>query len=225
MAHETITFTNCFGEALGPFLTALRATGFFEAEIFMTMMTAASVLLFAYLVRTAGKSPTGGMNHRFIARPLWMAACFALCFLATNVTAVALKTLIVEELDYERSVWFAPLVGPLHFYILSVVVAYLVLIFRARRAAFVRVLCAYVQVGLLGGYMAGAYRFFHEPITLGDPTSGISGLVFVAWFGLYNWDIAARYRSTWYGNRSLDERRREQIAASYADVRTTDRCP
>ncbi len=66
-------------------------------------------------------------------RRLWLAAYFGLCFLATNGLAVGLKTLIVEELDYPARVWFEAYVGPLHFYIVAVALAYLSSRATARR--------------------------------------------------------------------------------------------
>ncbi|MEM6691423.1 MAG: hypothetical protein AAF664_18495 [Planctomycetota bacterium] len=189
MIGHTITFSNTFAEHIGPLLIAIRATGFFEAGIFIPTMTAASVLMFIVLLRgQRPRSPVGWIPER-----LWLVACYALCFLATNVTAIGFKTLIVEELDYATPVWFASLVGPLHFYILSVVLAYLVLIFRKTNARLTALLCIYVQAGLIGGYAVGAYRIFNEPITLFDLTAGISGFINIVWFGLYNADVATRF--------------------------------
>lgn len=187
MSHET-TFANDFAETIGPLLIAIRTTGFFEAHVFIPLMTVASILLFIGLNRI--KQPTSLISPRW----LWLIACYGLCFLATNVTAVAFKTLIIEELDYENTMWFESLVGPLHFYIVSVVIAYLLLIFGKTKATLSKVLCIYIQVGLIGGYAVALYRIFNEPISLFDLTSGMSGFINIAWFGFYNVDIVSRFR-------------------------------
>ena len=187
---EPVTFANGLGAALAPFLFWLRGLGFFEAHVFIPVMTAASIGIFWRLYGTFDRNRTFRASR--LSRAVWLAVCYALCFLACNALAVAFKTLIVEELDYTGRVWFEAYVGPLHFFITAAAIAYLVLIARNRRTPLDYALGAFVQAGLLGGYAAGAHRLLNEPITLADPTTGISGLVFFAWFGLYNCDLYRR---------------------------------
>ena len=185
-----VTFANGLGEALAPFLLFLRALGFFEWYVYMPAMTALAIWLFRGLVRTLNRDGT------FAARPwrrLWLAAYFGLCFLATNGLAVGLKTLIVEELDYPTPVWFEAYVGPLHFYIVAVALAYLALVARNRAAALDRGLGLFVQFGLLAGYSVGVFRILNEPISAANPTAGLSGFVLCAWFAFYNYDLYRRF--------------------------------
>ena len=185
-----VTFANGLGEALAPFLLLLRALGFFEWYVYMPVMTALAVGLFRGLARTLNR------DGAFAARPgrrLWLAAYFGLCFLATNGLAVGLKTLIVEELDYPTRVWFEAYVGPLHFYIVAVALAYLALVARNRAAALDRGLGLFVQFGLLAGYSVGVFRILNEPISATNPTAGLSGFVLCAWFAFYNYDLYRRF--------------------------------
>lgn len=185
------TFTNGLGELLGPVLVLVRSTGFFEAHVFIPLMTAASVPLFVGLTRSRKlRAEIEGMTAS--ARRLWWTMYYSLCFLATNVTAVAFKTLILEELDYDGDVWYAAFVGPMHFYILSVVLAYLWLISRPCGPSARLALGIHVQIGLIGGYATGVHRLLHEPFDPLDPTSGVSGAFFLVWFAGFHWDVMGR---------------------------------
>ena len=188
---EPVTYANGLGAALAPLLLWLRGLGFFEAYVYIPLMTAASVVLFWRLYGTFDRNRT--LRGSRLARVVWLGVCYALCFLAANSLAVAFKTLIVEELDYTNRVWFEAYVGPLHFYITAVALAYLWLIARNRRKPLDYALGAFVQAGLLAGYAVGVYRLLNEPFSLTDPTTGISGLVFFAWFGVYNLDLYRRH--------------------------------
>jgi hypothetical protein len=188
--HQTVTFANALGRHLAPVLLRVRATGFFEAPVYMTVMTALSIPLFIWL-----KNRLEGNGTLTATRPraLWLVAYYALCFFGTNVFAVGFKTLIVEEMDYESRVWFEPYVGPLHFYIFSVVVAYVALLVSARRTAIDALLGLYVQTGLIGGYAAAVYRIANEPFSIVDPTTGLGGVVLGACFAVYNFDLYRRF--------------------------------
>lgn len=187
-----VTFTNQLGEMLGPVLLWLRNLGFFEWYVYMPLMTAISVGLFWILIRRLNVNGTFD-GHRSTLRWLWHAAYFGLCFLTTNAMAVGLKTLIVEELDYATRVWFEAYVGPLHFYIVAVTLAYLTLIVRNVRTKCDQALGLFVQVGLVAGYAVGMFRVFNEPISFTDPTTGLSGFVLCAYFALYNYDLYQRF--------------------------------
>ena len=186
----SVTYANGLGEALAPLLLWLRGLGFFEAYVYIPLMTAASVVLFWRLYGTFDRNRT--LRGPRLSRLVWLGVCYALCFLVANALAVGLKTLIVEELDYTGRVWFEAYVGPLHFYITAVAAAYLWLIARNRRETIDHALGVFVQAGLLAGYAVGVHRLLNEPFSLTDPTTGISGLVFFAWFGVYNLDLYRR---------------------------------
>ena len=192
LADSGVTYASGLGEALGPVLLWIRSTGFFEAYVYMPVMTIASVGLFLWLARRLRSNGTFE-GPRSQGRRVWLAAYYGLCFLVTNSFAVALKTLIVEEMDYVTRVWFEAYVSPLHFYIVAVVVAYLVVLVRNRRSPLDRALGLFVQLGLIAGYGVGIYRIFNEPISLTDVTAGVSGFVLCAYFGLYNYDLYRRF--------------------------------
>ena len=101
--------------------------------------------------------------------------------------------MIFEETDYDRFFWYLPLVSPLHFYITSIAAAMLWLVTRNKAMLLDKILCVYIQLGLIGGYCVSTYRFAYEPFDLIDPTSGVSSLFLYAWFGILNLDIVNRY--------------------------------
>ncbi|CAM4204405.1 hypothetical protein ZORO111903_07145 [Zobellia roscoffensis] len=193
MQNNDITYANELGELLGPFLRIIRATGFFEAYVFMPLMTVLSIYLFIELRHKLKSNGTFDRGFPKKYRLTFLGLYYVLCFMATNVTAVAFKTLIIEEMDYETTPWFLPLVGPLHFYILSVVAVYLWLIRRNLNKLTDCLLCIYLQIGLLGGYYIGVNRLMNEPFEFTDVTTGVSGIFFLLWFGILNTDIIVRF--------------------------------
>ena len=195
MEFQAVTYANPMAEFLGPLLLLIRATGFFEAYIFMPSMTLLAAYLYVELRHQATSNGASKIWPWHRRQPAFKLLCFSQCFLLTNAAAVALKTMIVEEMDYETYVWFIPYVSPLHIYIVSVVTAHLYLIWSNTKSAIVKPLCAYIQVGLLGGYSIGLHRLLHEPFELTDPTTGMSAYFLFAWFGLINLDIFARFRN------------------------------
>ena len=192
LSDTGVTYASPLGEALGPLLLWLRGSGFFEAHVYMSLMTLLSVGVFWWLARRLRDNGTFDGDRPW-SRRLWLAAYYGLCFLVTNSLAVALKTLIVEEMDYVTRVWFEAYVSPLHFYIVAVVLAYLVILWRHRRSPIDHALALFVQLGLIAGYGVGVYRIFNEPISWTDVTAGVSGFVLCAYFGVYNYDLYRRF--------------------------------
>lgn len=193
MNIEVVTFANDFGELLEPFLIALRWTGFFEAYVYIPIMTVLSIVIFINMKHKiyANNTFEHPIRKRFIKTFLF--AYYSLCFLLTNSTAVAFKTLIVEEMDYDKLFWYIPYVSSLHFYITSVVIAYLYLLHTNKSTISSRILCFYIQIALIGGYYIGIHRILNEPFNLLDVTSGVSGVFFFIWFGIFNIDITQRF--------------------------------
>jgi len=192
-----ITFTNGLAEFLGPLLLLIRATGFFEATVFIPSMSALAVVVFMLVRRAAIRNGTfaTGLPKRFVH--LWQFGYFTLCFIVTNSTAVAFKTMMWEETDYETFVWFLPWVSPLHFYISAVAGSMLWVIVRRCDGWLDKSLVVFVQIGLLGGYYVGIRRLIDEPFELTNPTTGFSGVFFILWFLLLNIDLALRMQ-TWH---------------------------
>lgn len=197
MNVQNITFVNSLGEALGPFLTALRSTGFFEAPVYMSVMTCISIYWYVRLIPILKSNGTFGAGFRVRFSKSFHVAYYMMCFMTTNVVAVAFKTMIREEMDYTTEVWFLNLVSPLHFFIASVTGGYIWLIYRNQKIWIDQVLCLYIQIGLIGGYTVGIYRLIYEPFDLLDVTTGVSGLFMIACFGMLNWDVIDRFKSNY----------------------------
>jgi hypothetical protein len=199
----SVTYTNDLYTYLAPVLLWVRKTGFFEAYVFMPLMSALAIALFFNIKRVAQHN--GTFQHAIRARfaKTWLFSYFSLCFILTNAIAVAFKTMIFEETDYTQFHWFVPWVSPLHFYITSVTAAMLWLIARNRQSCLDIALCLYIQVGFVGGYGVATYRLVHEPFDLLDPTTGISSLFFYLWLGVLNLDLIMRFPSAWRHFSSL----------------------
>lgn len=197
-----ITFTNSMGEFLAPFLIAVRSTGFFEAPVYMSVMTGLSIYLYVKLRSVLKWNCTFIGTFRQHFKRTFHVAYYMMCFITTNVIAVAFKTMIRDEMDYETGVWYLHLVSPLHFYIASITGAYLWLIRRNRESLIDRTACLYIQIGLLGGYAVGIYRLIYEPFDLLDVTTGVSGVFMITCFGFLNWDILNRFLATFNRQRT-----------------------
>ena len=157
-----VHFANPLGHWLAPLLLTLRSVGFFEWYVYMPAMTLVSFPLYRFMARRLDTVPAFRASSAWHQR-VRRSACYAACFLLPNVLAVALKTLIVEEMDYVAPVWYAPLVSPLHFYIASVTGAYLWMIGRTRRTWADWACAGHIQLGLVGGYAVAGYRLLNEP--------------------------------------------------------------
>ncbi len=196
MEFSSVTYANPLAEILGPLLLLIRATGFFEAYVFMPLMTLLAAYMFVELKHKAVS------NGSFSIRPwsrhqiTFSILCFSQCFLLTNAAAVALKTMILEEMDYASYFWFIPYVSPLHIYIVSVTAAHLYLIWSNSKSMIAKWLCTYIQIGLFGGYFIGFHRLLNEPFELTNPTTGMSAVFFFTWFGLINIDVFSRFKNT-----------------------------
>lgn len=192
MTNESLTYSNGFGELLGPLLLSIRNTGFFEAYVFMPVMTMLAMLLYFRLWQRVRCNEDFADASR-LTKGLLGFAYFSLCFLLMNATAVAFKTLIIAELDYATWRWYIPLVAPLHFYIVSVVAVHLILIWTTQTRPWFWLLYAYVQLGLFAGFYTAVWRLLHEPFELRDITSGVGAVFMLGWFALLNWDILRRF--------------------------------
>jgi len=202
--NETLTYTNPFSELFAPLLVLIRSTGFFEAHVYMPLMTMAALLLFFQLHFVTHNNGTFDEPIRAKYPKVWLFAYFTLCFIVTNAIAVAFKTMIFEETDYTTFFWYVPWVSPLHFYIVSIAGVMLWLIWRNRATWMDKLACVYVQCGFLGGYYIAIYRLLNEPFDLLDPTSGVSGIFLCCWFGILNWDIIIRYLKVSYEHLAVN---------------------
>lgn len=191
---DNVTYANSLGEILAPLLLMIRSTGFFEAYVFIPTMT----LLAAYIFQKLKRVTT--------ASPIFLVGYFCLCFIMTNTAAVALKTMIVEEMDYVTEVWFLHLVSPIHIFIVTVTGSFLLLIWRNSKQTLDRILCFYVQLGLLGGFSVAIYRLIHEPFELSNVTTGLGALILICLFSILNADLLIRFKKIISrDNKTVDE--------------------
>lgn len=179
---DKVTYANSLGELLAPLLLLIRSTGFFEAYVFIPTMTLLAVLIFRKLKRVTSASA------------IFLTGYFCLCFIMTNTAAVALKTLIVEEMDYVTEVWFLHLVSPIHIFIVSVTGSFLLLIWRNSKDKLDLILCFYVQLGLIGGFSVAIYRLVNEPFELSNITTGFGALILIGLFSILNADLIIRFK-------------------------------
>lgn len=171
-----------------PLLSWLHRTGFFNFYVYVPFFTVLGVVLFLlvrrYVRRTgylAGKRP--------FKRSFWLALYLSVSWVATSTFGVALKTMIVEELDYQERKWFESYLAPTHLLISSVAVAYLVFISRTKRTFSDLILFAYLQIALVAGYVVAGYRVANE-----DIEGATGGVLLVLFFLVCNYDIITRVR-------------------------------
>ena len=171
------------GRWLAPLLAPLHRWGLFELWVYVPATTVASaMLLYVLWPRLASRAELRG--SRKPGMWLWLDA--AASWLGCAALAVGLKSLIVEELDYGRRVWFEAWVGPVHLYICSAVALYLVLM-MTRSRGLARFAYGYVSLALVLGYATATYRIIAQswPDKLGG-----AGLIFL----FIGWQLAIHRR-------------------------------
>lgn len=174
-----VTFANGLGEALAPVLLALRATGFFEWWVYIPSMTFVAVVAYAGFLRRASRHGIPRPAGR-VASVATHVLHMAVCVVGANALAVALKTLIVEEMDYPQPVWFAGFVSPLHFYIASVAACYMTVVTGPAGSRHVRLQGVYTELGLFAFCTVGIHRLHTQSFSLTDPTMAVGGGLILA---------------------------------------------
>jgi hypothetical protein len=180
-------YTWQFGRHFAPLLRFLREIGFFEAPVYMTAMSVPAAPLFVCVFRSVRRrGPTaGGRAARFLRYGLYL----FMCWLAMTSLAVAFKTMIVEELDYQQRQWFEPYLPGIHFYVTSACLAHVALVAQSKLRVYHLLLVLYTQVALLAGYAVAGYRALSE-----DFAGAAGGVVLFAFFAACNYDLIARAR-------------------------------
>lgn len=151
-------------------------------------MSALGVVLFIRVLRRVRGTSYLAARSSFV-RFFWHSLYFSVSWVVTSTFGVALKTMIVEELDYQERKWFEPYLAPTHLYISSAALAYLILISRSKRNYSDLALFLYVQVALLAGYAVAGYRVANE-----DVEGAIGGGLLVLFFLICNYDLISRMR-------------------------------
>lgn len=181
-------YTWQFGRHFAPLLRFLRESGFFEAPVYMSLMSVPAVALFVRVFKKVRRNDSLRAQSK-VARFLWHSFYLFMCWLAMTSLAVAFKTMIVEELDYQQRQWFEPYLPGIHFYITSAGLAYIALVVKSKLHFYDLVLVFHLQVALMAGYLVAGYRALNEEIE-----GAVGGVILLLFLAVCNYDLIARVR-------------------------------
>jgi len=177
-----------FARHFDPIVGWLHRKGLFNFYVHVPAATALAIGLFAWVSARVRRLNYFGPQKR-LTRFFWYSIYFSVCWIATAAFGVGLKTMIVEELDYQERKWFEPYLAPSHLYISSVAFAYLFLISKSKSSYYDLLLAFYIQVGLMAGYVVASYRMLNE-----DVEGAAGGALLILFFGACNYDLVRRVR-------------------------------
>jgi hypothetical protein len=177
-----------FARHFGPLLGWLHRSGFFNAYIFLPVMTLPAMALYIWVFIRLKRNNSIRTTIKTL-RFLWQFFYFYICWMAMNSLAVGFKTMIVEELVYQERKWFEPYLPGIHFYITSACLAYIALIVRSRPHYYDLLLAIYLQVALVVGIIVAGYRALNE-----DIEGAIGGVILLIFFVVCNYDLIMRSR-------------------------------
>ncbi|HKZ79896.1 MAG TPA: hypothetical protein VJ124_16605 [Pyrinomonadaceae bacterium] len=170
----------------------LHRVNFFYFYFYVPLITLLAIALFCWvLIRVRRTGYLTGQSR--LARFLWYSVHSIFCWIAVGAFAVAIKMLIVEELDYQERKWFEAYLTPGHLYISSAAFAYLAFIVKSKPTYFNLLLALYVQVALIAGYGVASYRVLNE-----DIEGALGGVVMLLFFAVCNYDLFKRVRSQFF---------------------------
>lgn len=193
-------YTWQFGRHFAPLLRLLRESGFFEAPVYMSVMIIPAGALFVWVFNKVRRNNTLRAKTRG-ARFLWYFFYLFTCWLAMTSLAVAFKTMIVEELDYQQRQWFEPYLPGIHFLITSAGLAYIALIAKSKLHFYDLLLVFYLQAALIAGYWAAGYRALNE-----DFGGAIGGVILLILFAVCNYDLIVRCRRGFAASDSVADK-------------------
>ncbi|MDW8238269.1 MAG: hypothetical protein RMM98_01540 [Acidobacteriota bacterium] len=183
--HYTWEFATYFEPVVG----WLHRVGFFSFYIHLPVNSVLGTILFLSVYPRLYRDPVlSQMNHR--RRRWWLSIYYGVSWLTMTSFGVGLKTMIIEELDYQERQWFEPYIAPGHLYISTVCIVYLVFLLKRKRGAIDWVLAGYIQVALIVGYIIGVRRIVGE-----DIEGALSGVFLNLFFIACNYDVVRRLRS------------------------------
>lgn len=177
-----------FARHFEPLIGWLYRSGFFNFYVHISVETVLAVVLFAWVFARVQRTGYLGSQKGY-TRLFWHSIYFSICWVAMAAFGVGLKTMIVEELDYQERKWFEPYLAPSHLYISSVAFAYLLMVTRRKSNYFDLVWALYIQVGLLAGYVVAGYRVLNE-----DIEGATGGALLLLFFAACNYDLIRRVR-------------------------------
>jgi hypothetical protein len=177
-----------FARHFDPLIGWLHRRGLFDFYIHIPVMTALAIALFGWTSARVRRTGYLGSKKR-LPRFFWHSIYFSICWVAMASFGVGLKTMIVEELDYQERKWFEPYLAPSHLYISSVAFAYLFLIARSKSSYYDLLTAFYIQVGLIAGSVVACYRILYE-----DIEGAAGGALLMLFFAVCNYDLIRRVR-------------------------------
>src|SRR5712691_676726 len=181
-------YTWAFGRHFDFIVGWLHRVNFFYFYFYVPLITILAICLFLWVFARVRRTNYLADQSR-LSRFFWYGIYFSFIWIAVGGFFVAVKMMIVEELDYQERKWFEPYLSPGHFYISSVCFAYLAFILKQKLSYYDLILAFYIQVGLLIGFGVASYRVLHEDIE--GATGGVILLIFLA---ACNYDLIRRVR-------------------------------
>ncbi|HSE98618.1 MAG TPA: hypothetical protein VLD57_10175 [Blastocatellia bacterium] len=177
-----------FARHFEPLIGWLHRRGLFNFYVHIPVETALAIALYIWVRARVRRTGYLDSRKRF-SRFFWHSIYFSICWIAMASFGVGLKTMIVEELDYQERKWFEPYLSPSHLYISSVAFAYLFLITKSK-SSYYDLLCAlYIQIGLIAGSVVACYRMLNE-----DIEGATGGALLLLFFAVCNYDLIRRAR-------------------------------
>ncbi|CAN5772397.1 hypothetical protein BH18ACI4_BH18ACI4_00300 [soil metagenome] len=167
----------------------LHRVNFFYFYFYIPLITVLAIVLFLWVFARVRRTNYLAKQRRF-SRFFWYSIYSIFCWMVFGAFFVALKMMIVEELDYQERKWFEAYLTPVHLYISSVCVAYLAFIIKSKLRYYDLLLALYVQIALLAGYAVASYRVLNEGIE-----GAIGGVILLLFFAACNYDLFRRVRT------------------------------
>lgn len=184
--HLTTEFARYFL----PLLRWGHQSHFFDFYIYLPIVTVPAIASFLAVRRRVIQHHSLRARGRTL-RLCWYGLYFYISWMAWTTFAVALKTMIVEELDYQERKWFEPYLPAIHFYVSSASFAYILLVTRSKFKALDWFLSLYLQVALIAGMGVAGYRALYE-----DIEGALGGVLLLMLFAVCNYDLLKRMRSS-----------------------------
>lgn len=185
----TYHYTWEFGRHFDFIVGWLHRVDFFYFYLYVPLITVVAIALFCWVFIRVRRTGYLAGQSRF-SRLLWYSVHFLFSWIAVGAFTVAVKMMIVEELDYQERKWFEAYLTPGHLYISSAAFAYLAFIVKSKPTYFSWLLAIYIQVALIAGYGVATYRVLNE-----DIEGAAGGVILLLFIGLCNYDLIKRVRS------------------------------
>jgi len=182
-------YTSEFGRYFDFIVGWLHRINFFNFYFYVPLITVLAIVLFLWVFIRVRRTNYIADRRKF-TQLFWYSIYALFCWMTFGAFFVALKMMIVEELDYQERKWFEAYLTPAHLYISSVCVAYLAFIIKSRLRHYDLLLAFYIQVGLIAGYAVASYRVLNE-----DIEGAIGGVILLLFFAACNYDLVRRIRT------------------------------